>query len=144
MSSKAKLVPCGDIGWNTLHLFELGDEVVVKQMKGVVERIDGDFYTIAISPGHSIMAHYSEIQAPQVSKRFLQHWLVGRNVLIINDSVFKGSHGIVKSVSFPEDHDSTQGASDETRGVALVYLSSRTVFHGSPAQSIPLDRKSVV
>ena len=137
MSSKAKLVACGGINRNTLHLFECGDEVVVKQMKGVVERIDGDFYTIVISPGHSIIAHYSEIHASQALKSFLQHWLIGRNIVVINDNVWKGSRGIVKSVNFPGDQSSSQDAFDETRGVALVQILSRSVFFGSAAQPIP-------
>lgn len=144
MSSKAKLVPCGGIAWDTLYLFEPGDEVIVKQMKGTVERIDGDFYTIVISPGHSIMAHYSELRASRGLKRPPQHWLVGRDVLIIHDNAWKGSRGVVTDVSFPEAHSSPQDEADhiitpsqETRGVALVQIVSQSVFFGSASQLIP-------
>ena len=151
---KAKFVPCGGIGWNSFTLFELGDEVTVKRMKCVVERIDVDFYTITLSSRGSVVVHYSELHVPQAlssETRHKRHWLVGKDVMIVRDSPWKGSHGVVKDVSFPAeaisnpyspgdavDHTNLNSplSRDET-GVALIQISSHAVFHANTMQSVP-------
>lgn len=122
-------------------------------MNGVVARIDGDFYTITLSPCASIVAHYSELCAPQVSSsrtRYLKHWLVGKDVMVVRDSPWKGLHGEVKDVSFPattiNEPNSPANAVDlptddfdrDETGIALVQISSHSIFHANTTQSIPI------
>ena len=120
-----KLVSCRDIEWKTLPSLQVGDQVTVKHQKGVIERIDGDFYTISNIHGHFIVAHYSDI-SPLLSDviRSPKHWLIDRDIVVIHDSVWKGFEGRVKEVTSQE--------------MVLVQISSHSVFHTNTLQTISM------